>query len=256
MIDLKSIRRQLDFERRVLPPDGCVLETLPYISRLRCVDHEQHMISFSSLPAETADAIIAEQAAHYRSLAADVEWKVYQHDSPLDLLQRVERHGFRAGPRETVLVLDLQSRPSWISAPSPYRVIPIEDEHHVDLYRRAAEKIFKRDHGRTASELLSGIRSGSTRHRGYIVVEGSTAVSIGRLYSHRQSVFGGLYGGGTRKEYRGHGLYRATVAARARDALNFGARYLIVDALPTSQPILEWLGFVCLTYTWPCTLKR
>ena len=52
------------------------------------------------------------------------------------------------------------------------------------------------------------------------------------------------------------GLYRATVAARALDAINSGARYLIVDALPTSRPILERLGFVCLTYTWPCTLKR
>ena len=94
------------------------------------------------------------------------------------------------------------------------------------------------------------------QHRGYMVVEGSTAVNIGRLYSHPQSAFGGLYGGGTRKQYRGRGLYRATVAARARDAVKLGARYLIVDALPTSRPILEKLGFVRLTDTWPCTLKR
>jgi hypothetical protein len=42
------------------------------------------------------------------------------------------------------------------------------------------------------------------------------------------------------------------VAARARDARAFGARYLIVDALPTSRPILERLGFQWLTDTWPC----
>jgi hypothetical protein len=30
---------------------------------------------------------------------------------------------------------------------------------------------------------------------------------------------------------------------------------LLVDALPTSRPILEKLGFVRLTDTWPCTLK-
>jgi hypothetical protein len=81
VIDLKSIRRQLDLERRVLAQDGCVLETLPYVSRIRCADREQHVISFSSLPDELADAIIAEQASHYRSLGAEVEWKVYQHDS-------------------------------------------------------------------------------------------------------------------------------------------------------------------------------
>ena len=46
------------------------------------------------------------------------------------------------------------------------------------------------------------------------------------------------------------------VAARARDAVRLGAEYLIVDALPTSRPILERLGFVHLTDTWPCTLRR
>ncbi|HEY2475590.1 MAG TPA: hypothetical protein VGI19_12440 [Candidatus Cybelea sp.] len=255
MIDLESIRQQLDLERRTLAQERCVLETLPHISRLRCADSERHMISFSSLTDDVADAIIAQQAAHYRGLAAEVEWKVYQHDSPSDLLQRLERHGFKAGPRETVLVLDLQSRPSWIYEPSLHQVIAIESAHQVELYRRGAEEIFQKDHGLTAGELLSGIRRGSMQHRGYMVIEGSKAVSIGRLYSNPESAFGGLYGGGTLKQYRGRGLYRATVAARSRDAVKSGARYLIVDALPTSRPILEKLGFVRLTETWPCTLK-
>jgi len=109
MIELEVIRQQLDFERRTLAPEGCVLEAVPYISRLRCGDPERDMITFSSLTDDTADIVIAEQAAHYRDLATQVEWKVYQHDSPPDLLQRVERHGFKVGSRETVLVLDLQS---------------------------------------------------------------------------------------------------------------------------------------------------
>jgi hypothetical protein len=35
-----------------------------------------------------------------------------------------------------------------------------------------------------------------------------------------------------------------------------GVRYLMVDALPTSQPILARLGFVEVAQTWPCVLKR
>jgi len=31
-----------------------------------------------------------------------------------------------------------------------------------------------------------------------------------------------------------------------------GAKYLLVDALPTSRPILERLGFQHLTDTWAC----
>ncbi len=81
---------------------------------------------------DIADAVIAEQAAHYRELGAEVEWKVYQHDGPPDLLQRVERYGFIAGPQETVLVLDLQNHASWIDEPPAHPVIRIENEDHVD----------------------------------------------------------------------------------------------------------------------------
>jgi hypothetical protein len=212
------------------------------------------MISFSSLTNDNADVIIAQQAAHYRLLAAHVEWKVYKHDGPADLLYRVERHGFVAGPRETVLVLDLQSNPGWIHQPPLHSVLRIDDAQLVKLYRQAAEEIFATDHALTAGELLSGIERGSTRHRGYIVLDGNSAVSVGRLYSDPRSAFGGLYGGGTLEQYRRRGLYRETVAVRARDAIKAGARYLLVDALPTSRPILEKLGFVRLTDTWPCTL--
>ena len=37
--------------------------------------------------------------------------------------------------------------------------------------------------------------------------------------------------------------------------MELGARYLSVDALPTSRPILERLGFVRLTDSWPCTWR-
>jgi hypothetical protein len=254
-IDLESISRQLDLERRTLAQEGCFLERLPYVSRLRCVDGARDMISFSSLTEDIADEIISEQAAHYRALKIKVEWKAYQHDKPPDLLQRLERHGFETGLCETVLVLDLQYPASWIEAPSAYQVIRVEDVHQVALYRQAAEEIFEKDYEFTARELLSGIKRCSTQHLGYMVIDKNTAVGIGRLYSHPQSAFGGMYGGGTLKHYRGRGIYQATVAARAREAIKLGGRYLLVDALPTSRPILEKLGFVRLTDTWPCTLK-
>ncbi|HEY6485158.1 MAG TPA: hypothetical protein VIX83_02100 [Candidatus Cybelea sp.] len=253
--ELEVILARLDFERRTLAPEGCTLETLPDVSRLRCPESERHMISFSALTDERADLIIAKEAAHYRRLATQIEWKVYQHDRPADLLQRVERCGFTAGPRETVLVLDLNDRPSWIDEPPSHLVCRIENKDHLELYRQSADEIFGGDHGPTARELLAGIESGSLHHCGYIVIEGKTAVSIGRLCTDPQSAFGGLYGGGTLDRYRNRGFYRATVAARARDAVDLGARYLMVDALPTSRPILERLGFVRLTDTWPCTLE-
>ena len=59
-------------------------------------------------------------------------------------------------------------------------------------------------------------------------------------------LFAGLYGGGVEPAYRGKGIYRALVAARADEARRRGYRYLTVDAADTSAPILARLGFEAL----------
>jgi hypothetical protein len=252
-MNLQSIRDQLDLERRTLSVDGHAIEILPLLTRIRSADGLVHNILFSSLTDENADAAIAEQAAYYRALRVEVEWKVYLHDKPADLSQRLAEHGFETGPLEAVLVLDLNDRPKWMDE-SAHKVIRVETAEQVDLFRQAATEIFQKNYGFTARELLAGIQSGSRGQLGFIVLDAEIPASIGRLYTHPQSVFGGLYGGGTLASHRGRGLYRAVVAARARDAAEMGARYLIVDALPTSRPILEKLGFIRLTDTWPCVL--
>ena len=91
---------------------------------------------------------------------------------------------------------------------------------------------------------------------GYLCFDGAIPVSIGRLYTHAYSAFGGLYGGGTLPDYRRSGFYRSLTAQRGRDARAMGARFLIDDALPTSCPILKRLGFVEISRTWPCVLKK
>jgi len=97
------------------------------------------------------------------------------------------------------------------------------------------------------------VRAGS--EPGLLAYDGDEPVSIGRLYTHPQSAFAGLYGGGTLATRRGRGFYRAVLATRARDAIAAGAQYLRVDALPTSFPILQRLGFVEISASWPCEWK-
>ena len=63
-----------------------------------------------------------------------------------------------------------------------------------------------------------------------------------------------MFGGITLPEFRGRGLYRATVAKRAELARERGYRWLYSDALPTSRPILERVGFVPITTTEPFML--
>jgi predicted acetyltransferase len=63
-----------------------------------------------------------------------------------------------------------------------------------------------------------------------------------------------LLGGATLPDWRGRGLYRAMVAARAREAAARGVPLLHVDASPASAPILRRCGFHEITtsthYQW------
>lgn len=246
---LDQILTRLDLERRQLARMGERVDRLADVTRV--VSGGQHAIVFSSLSPDTADAAIAREIAHHRALGVSFEWKVYAHDEPADLGARLERQGFVAGDREAVLVCDVTPISNTPTTPG-CRVVPVDDPEGLVQYRRVAEAVLRKNYDPTIRELGEALAAGSTGHRGYVAYIGTEPVAAGRLYTDPDSVFGGLYGGSTREAFRGRGCYRALVVARGRDAQAFGARYLIVDALPTSRPILERLGFQWLTDTWPC----
>lgn len=81
---------------------------------------------------------------------------------------------------------------------------------------------------------------------------GGKAVAGGRLESGPGRQFGALFGGSVVAEHRGQGIYRALVHARAQEARRLGLRYLSTEALGTSRPILEQMGFeaVARETTW------
>jgi hypothetical protein len=192
--------------------------------------------------------------AHLGKVDSTFEWKFYSHDPPSDLLSRLGRHGLVAGPTEAVMVFDLSNGPppcaggdcvvKRITRPEQIKDYRLVAEEEPDLDRRIIDHICDR--------LADALARGSTQRAGYIAYSASEPASIGRLFTHPLSVFGGLYGGTTRATFRKKGFYRALVAARAADAIEMGAKYLLVDALPTSRPILERLGFEKLCETIPC----
>lgn len=60
-----------------------------------------------------------------------------------------------------------------------------------------------------------------------------------------------MWGGSTRPEYRGRGIYRALVARRAQLAVDRGYPILQVDASDDSRPILQRLGLRVIGGTTP-----
>lgn len=201
------------------------------------------------LDTDSADAEIREQVAFFRERGEGFEWKVFSFDAPSDLRARLKAFGFSDGPREAVVVYDLAQGP--LEASFAGEVRRIERVDQLPEFRRVAEAVFGKDYSFTTGQLEAAIREGRSGHDAYVAYIGSEPVSIGRLYTDPRWAFAGLYGGGTLASYRGQGAYRAVIAARARDAALAGAKYLQVDALPTSLPILTRMGFVEIAETWP-----
>lgn len=250
-IDVTQVLAALDHERRHLVRRGEIAEIAGPVVRVRGADHSWHSVVWSSLTPDTTDAAILDQIEHHRRLGVSFEWKVYSHDAPADLRDRLGAAGLTAGPQEAVMVYDLSAGRLPQIEPA-IRVRRVQTPEDVATFRSIAEAIFRKDYAFTAGQLRDAIAAGSTEHRGYIAYAADGApAGIGRLYTHDRSLFGGLYGGGTVEACRRTGVYRAMIAARAADAIASGARYLIVDALPTSRPILQRLGFTHVSDTWP-----
>ena len=180
------------------------------------------------------DADVERLVARMREVPGHVEWKYYSHDLPADLPERLVAAGLVPEDEETVVATEASSIP-----PPPADVdLRIVTEEFVDLAARVFGSRFELPEKAVA----------------VIAVVDGEPVSGGRVDLEDGTAFAGLFGGVTLPEFRGRGLYRATVAKRAELAREGGYRWLYSDALPTSRPILERLGFVAITTTTPFTL--
>jgi GNAT superfamily N-acetyltransferase len=202
--------------RRPNQPDGCM-----YIGE-----------GWSAVVRPPADGNVEPLVARLREIPGWAEWKYYSHDLPADLPDRLRAAGLAPGDEETVVVAEAASIP-----PPPADVeLREETEIFVDL----AQHVF----GGRRFDL-------PPKAKAVVAYVDGKPVSGGRVDLDEGTQFAGMFGGVTLPEFRGRGLYRATVARRAELAREHGFPYLYVDALPTSRPILERLGFVAITTTTP-----
>ncbi|MDN3024273.1 GNAT family N-acetyltransferase [Streptomyces sp. S.PB5] len=208
-------------------------------------------VVWSDLDDGDADAAIAEQIAYYSGLGREFEWKLYGHDLPVDLGQRLRTAGFTAQPEETLMIGEVADLTLDAGPPEGIRVLPVTDRAGVDLVADVHEAAFGTDSTRLRHQLLAQLTADPDTVVAVVALAGDTPVSAARMELVPGTRFAGLWGGGTVEAWRGRGIYRALVALRAREALERGYRYLQVDALPTSRPILERLGFEPLTTTTP-----
>lgn len=202
-------------------------------------------IVYSDLSEANAEAQVAAEVAHLKASGGQLEWKVHGHDGPGDLPRILEGHGFRPEPMETLLVRAINEA-LWASSPDgDLSIRSAATAADVADFSRAVEVAFGHPFDEDPDLWLARIRGGEAAlHVAYV---DGVPVACGRLETPAGRSFAGLYTGGVAPAHRGRGLYRALVQSRAREAAGRGYEYLITEALETSRPILEKLGFTPLT---------
>ncbi|MEX1657452.1 GNAT family N-acetyltransferase [Streptomyces pseudovenezuelae] len=234
-------------------PDGpgARVERVGRVVRQVAAEHGWNGIVWSDLDEASADEAIAEQIAYYTGLGREFEWKLYGHDLPVDLGERLRAAGFTPEPEETLMIAEVADLTLDVEPPEGIRFLPVTDRAGVDLVADVHEKAFGTDSSRLRHQLLARLRDEPDTVVAVVALAGDEPVSAARMELVPGTRFAGLWGGGTVESWRGRGIYRALVAHRARAAVERGYRYLQVDAMATSRPILERLGFTPLTITQP-----
>lgn len=225
---------------------------------VRVIEPERGAVIYSWVDETNADETIAAEIAYFTSLgiADDFEWKVFDHDQPADLRDRLIRHGFEVRePADAVMVLDLHALPPRLTAPPAFDIRQITDERGVDDVYAVIEQVWPdEDHGASKRNKITLLRDHPESMNMFAAYVEGKPVSEGWI-DFPGTDFAGLWGGATLPEYRGRGIYTALVAARAQAAIRRGYRYLTIDASPMSRAVLEKQGFVVIAYAWECNYR-
>lgn len=198
------------------------------------------------------DALIARQVRYFRDRNMRFEWKLHGHDLPVDLPDRLRAAGFVPEEQETIVIAPIERVP--LDAEPPDGVVVRELAERADYDRIGAMEaaVWSEETSEGWADSLAEEKDADPDGvRIFLALAGDIAVSAAWLRLPSNTDFGTLWGGATREEWRGRGIYRSLVARRARIAAEIGRRYLQVDASDDSRPILERLGFIAVGTTTP-----
>jgi len=197
------------------------------------------------------DELIARQVRVFAERGERFEWKLHGHDRPADLPDRLRAAGLAPEDQETVVIAPVSVVAAPPSLPDGVSLREVTERRDLERIARMEEEVWRLEHSWLA-DMIEGERTADPDAISVVVAEaGEDVVCAAWIRFESGTDFATLWGGATLPAWRGHGIYRATVAYRANLAAARGFRYLEVDASDDSRPILERLGFVPVTTTTP-----
>ncbi|MBE2220617.1 MAG: GNAT family N-acetyltransferase [Anaerolineae bacterium] len=216
---------------------------------------DTNFVLHSRLTTDNADAVIQTQIDYFRENGRSFEWKLYTHDTPPDLRQRLEAHGFIIGEEEAIMALDLTQTPDVLLQPVTANVRRLTEPAEVADVVEIEEAVWGDDLSSWGERLTAEMREAPDFLSIYVAYADGKPACAGWLNFSPNSQFASLWGGSTRVEYRQRGLYTAVLAARVQEAISRGYRFLTIDASPMSRPIVTRHGFQLLTLAYECNWK-
>jgi len=244
---LADILAGLDAERRALgtpSPDGHVVVE-------RSADGSDYRIVFADGPPAEIDDVIRRERAAADTGGYAVEWKVYGHDRPADLPDRLVAAGFEADDVEDVLVLALDTPSLAAFGTSSHDIRVVHDDQGLADYAEISREIGRRNVDAERTALAVALREYPDELSVHIAYVDGEPASCGRVLYRPGGPYAELAGGRTKTTHRRQGLFTALVASRLREARERGRTHAFVDALPTSGPTLRRRGFQSITWTRP-----
>jgi GNAT superfamily N-acetyltransferase len=205
-------------------------------------------VIYTRLDEAIVEEAISSTVDFFSDKGDEFEWKVYDHDTPNDLKERLLARGFEAEELEAVLAFDMQEAPHGFWEPFPVTVRRITDRKELASVTHIESEVWGEPYDDLEASLAEDMKTTPDQLSVYVAYAGDEAACSAWIRYYPESRFAELYGGATLPAHRGKGLYKALVQARAKEARERGVRFLVVDTSPMSGPILQRHGFVFLTH--------
>jgi GNAT superfamily N-acetyltransferase len=251
-MDLSEVLALYDKEqRREIEFPGMRRDVLPNLVRYVRPMPGMSFVLYSDLDEANVDATIDEQLAYFRREGLQFEWKVYAHDRPADLADRLIAQGFE--PEEeaaSIMVLDVPASPPSLLIRLNHDVRRLTDPGQLGDVIAILEASDGDDYNWIYDRLGSHMNLPDYLSV-YVAYADDRPVSSGWIY-FSPGHFASLWGGATLAAYRGRGFYTAVLSARVQEARQRGVRYLTIDAGSMSRPIVARHGFQEITQAIGC----
>lgn len=197
--------------------------------------------------------LVAEAIAYFEGQPgiSRVEWKTRGHDDAPGLHEALLANGFTADPPESIMIGEARALSADVPLPDGVTLRRVVDEPDVRAMTAMQDEVFGEPVSNDMADALLHRMSLDDTMELWVAEADGRIISAGRLDPVAGTDFAGIWGGATRPEWRGRGIYRALTARRAQSALAKGKAFIQSDSTEFSRPILERSGLVKVSTTTP-----